>query len=220
MERMPAARVAVSSLAAWAVLWWWAATPGGARFGHTRLERSPAPLAYVLVGWIVMTVAMMLPTLSRPTPRERVHVIDAALFPVGYLSVWILAGIVAITLDLIVHATASSSIDLRPGVFALAGAYQFTRHKQRCLTHWRPSVSWVAEAGEDRWCVFDRGARQGWRSVGCCWALMLLAFALGMRDLVWTVAIAAAMFVETRSEHPERWSYGAGLALISASIIA
>ena len=31
---------------------------------------------------------------------------------------------------------------------------------------------------------------------------------------------AAAMFVETRSEHPERWSYGAGLALISASIIA
>ena len=51
------------------------------------------------------------------------------------------------------------------------------------------------------------------------WA-MLLAFALGMHDFVWTVAIAAVMFVETRSEHPERWSYGAGLALISASIIA
>ena len=109
MQRVPAARVAVSSVAAWAVLWWWAATPGGARFGHTRLERSPAPLAFVLVGWVVMTVAMMLPTLSRPAQREGVHVIDAGVFPAGYLSVWLLAGIVAITLDLIVHATASSS---------------------------------------------------------------------------------------------------------------
>src|SRR5258708_14841885 len=174
MQRVPAARVAVSSVAAWAVLWWWAATPGGARFGHTRLERSPAPLAFVLVGWVVMTVAMMLPTLSRPAQRERVHVIYAGVFPAGYLSVWLLAGIVAITLALIVHATASSSIDLRPGVFAVAGAYQFTPHKQRCLTHLRPSVSWAAEAGEDRWCVFDRRARQGWRSVRRCWAFILL----------------------------------------------
>lgn len=218
MRRAPAFTVAVPTLAAWAVLWWWTVTPIGARFDHAQLEQPSSRLALVLTGWVVMAVAMMLPTANLRSRRVGVGSAELLVFPLGHLAVWTLVGMAMLTADLAVHAMLSPSADLRTSVFALAGAYQFSSRKQRCLGRWR-EMARSDECGTDRWCVFDRGARQGWCSVGCCWPLMLLSFALGMRAFGWMVAIAAMMLLETRVERPEPWVRATGVVLIATAAV-
>jgi predicted metal-binding membrane protein len=40
------------------------------------------------------------------------------------------------------------------------------------------------------------GAHDGLFCVGCCWALMLLMFALGMGNLGWMLLLGAVMAIE------------------------
>ena len=218
MRRMPVLTFAVPALAAWAVLWWWTVAPVGARFEHAQLDRTSSPLALAVVGWVVMAVAMMLPTLPHPTKSLGIPAADVGVFGLGYLAVWTLIGMAVVTVDLGVHAIVPPSTDLRASVFVLSGSYQLSSRKQRCLTRWREPATWSTNAA-DRWCAFDRGARHAWRSVGCCWSLMLLTFALGLREFGWMVVIAAIMLFESRLRRPDRWARAAGVALIVAATL-
>ena len=44
--------------------------------------------------------------------------------------------------------------------------------------------------------AFRLGARHGVFCVGCCWALMLVAFAVGVASLVWMALLTALMVHE------------------------
>jgi predicted metal-binding membrane protein len=138
-------------------------------------------------GWLVMLIAMMLPTLPRQSRAS-------AGFVAGYLWVWMAFGLAALLFDAGIHWSVDHSSWLRAhtyliqaGLLASAGGYQLTRAKQRFLSRCLdPALA--------------RGITNGWLaggfSVGCCWALMLAAFAAGMTQLGWMVGLTLAMVAE------------------------
>ena len=89
----------------------------------------------------------------------------------------------------------------RPGVagaaIVLAGVYQLTPLKHVCLRHCRTPLSFVMH----HWHGGPLGAvRMGivhgaW-CVGCCWALMVVLFAVGVMSITWMVVVAAIVFAE------------------------
>jgi predicted metal-binding membrane protein len=86
---------------------------------------------------------------------------------------------------------------LAGGVLAAAALYELTPLKDVCLSKCRSPFgfllgSWregVRGAGE-------MGARHGAWCLGCCWALMVALFALGVMSLVWMAVVAALVTVE------------------------
>jgi predicted metal-binding membrane protein len=182
-----------------------------------------------LIAWVVMTAAMMLPTAlpmvlsynrlvqSRPGGAGRV-----ALFVQGYLTVWAGFGVMAYSADLLVHAAVHSSQFLAShtglisgGVLLLAGAYQFTPLKASCLRQCRSSLSFLMNAWRDGWGgAWWMGAHHGLYCVGCCWALMLVMFAVGMTQLGWMLGLALLMLVEKVARRGVLVGYSVGLLFL------
>ncbi|HEX6175335.1 MAG TPA: DUF2182 domain-containing protein, partial [Candidatus Binatia bacterium] len=101
---------------AWLVIWIWDRSPYGRYLHHAELGElgiSASPFLAVvlyLLGWTLMTAAMMLPTslplleifrrlIMRRPDRSRLMIEVIT----GYLSVWLLFGIAAHSADWIVH---------------------------------------------------------------------------------------------------------------------
>lgn len=99
-----------------------------------------------------------------------------------------------------------------------AGAFQFSKLKHRCMDKCRTPPSFVIEHwrghAQGRH-VFALGVHHGLFCVGCCWALMLLMFALGTRSLGWMLLLAAVMATEKNVRWDRRLSTPFGLALLS-----
>ena len=64
------------------------------------------------------------------------------------------------------------------------------------------------------------GMSYGVSCVGCCWALMLVLFALGTANLAWMFAAGAVMAVEKNASWGHRLSVPLGVALLGASVWA
>ena len=170
-----------------------------------------AALGLFLAAWTVMSAAMMLPTalpmvgtyaqLARPRPNATHRVL---LFVFGYLIAWAGFGLVAYAADLLVHRAVRESVFLAShtsvlggGVLVLAGVYQLTPLKRRCLRQCRSAITFLMSFWRDglrgAWLM---GVHHGVFCVGCCWALMLVMFGLGMAQLAWMLGLAMFMFVE------------------------
>ena len=72
------------------------------------------------------------------------------------------------------------------------------------LTEWR--------SGRGR--PFRVGLAHGANCLACCWALMALAFVLGVMNLWWMAALTLVMLVEKMAPNGERFSRGLGAALL------
>ena len=176
---------------------------GGSGFG-------PALLLF-LVGWQVMVAAMMLPSslpLVRMFAAASVGAPDRrtalAAFLGAYALVWSAFGLLAFTGDAALHAAVAASPWLErhdwavaPSVLLLAGAFQFTALKDACLRACRHPASFMHRH-------YRRGVGGGFRlglrhaafGVGCCWALMLVMFAVGTASLIWMAVLTALMVHE------------------------
>jgi predicted metal-binding membrane protein len=104
---------------------------------------------------------------------------------------------------------------LSGGALVLAGLYQFTPLKRRCLRICRSPLSffmsrWQAGASGALW----MGAQHGLYCIGCCWVLMLLMLAVGMAQLGWMLGLALLMFAEKVVRRGEFFGYGAGLLFL------
>ena len=65
--------------------------------------------------------------------------------------------------------------------------------------------------------MFRLGLKQGVFCLGCCWAAMLLMFALGVMNVVWMALLAIAMTIEKLVNVP-RLSYAYGVVLIAVGL--
>ena len=74
------------------------------------------------------------------------------------------------------------------------------------MAHWRPGPTGA----------FATGLRLGVGCLGCCWALMALAFAGGMTNLLWMGLATALMVVEKLPEAGRRRNRAPGGALLLA----
>jgi len=241
LERPSLLLVALAGLVtlAWLALWLWHGSPYGRYLHHAELGQfdlagghGAATLGAVYIGgWVLMTAAMMLPTtfpllqiFHRMTRQRDDGVELLSLVVAGYLGAWLLFGIVAYAIDLALHDVLDSSgwLQDKPWLFGavpllIAGGFQFTRLKYRCLDKCRAPLSFVAQhwrGGSARAQALAIGAHHGAFCVGCCWALMLLMFAVGTGNLGWMLALGALMAIEKNAPWGRRISAPLGVALL------
>ena len=60
--------------------------------------------------------------------------------------------------------------------------------------------------------VFRLGVQQGLYCLGCCWAMMLVMFAVGVMNVIWMAALGIVMTLE-KIGSGRRFTYGVGAAL-------
>jgi len=199
---------------AWAALGLLGASAYAPYFSHAVAEGAgPATLGaragLFVVGWVIMSVAMMLPSsLPLVTVFRTIAPRSSLLVPLiaGYLSTWGLFGLAALLADAGLHTvfdlfpTLQARADLiGPSLLLIAGLFQFSPLKYSCLTQCRSPVGFVIQhwrGGSHGPQAFSLGVRHGVFCVGCCWALMLLMLGVGGIHLGWMLALGAIMFVE------------------------
>lgn len=175
---------------------------------------SVTDLALHVSMWLAMGIAMMLPT-AAPMIRTYAEIADTAagqgrrvvsplVLAAGYLTIWSAFAVAATGLEwalglagLVATPMAALPGWLAVAVMAGAGAYQFTAVKAACLVRCaRPFPVLFANWTEETAGVFRLGIRQGIHCLGCCWALMLVMFAVGLMNIVWIAGLAVVMTAE------------------------
>jgi predicted metal-binding membrane protein len=201
--------------------------------------RHPPPmwlaLPLFLMAWQVMVVAMMLPSTLPMVRLFRVASANAGrpratmlVFVGGYLGVWAGFGALAFVQDIGIHRLVDHTpwLAQHPWLIggtalALAGAFQFSALKDRCLTECRHPGAYLLRH-------YRRGMSQGFRlglghglfCLGCCWALMLLMFAAGVAQLWWMAALTALMVYEKVGRNGHRITpLAGGLLLVLAVVV-
>jgi len=211
----------------------------GAFHHHTLIEDGPplwVGMPLFVLSWQVMIAAMMLPS-SLPFIRiftqasaARPHVRRARwAFLGGYASVWTAFGMAAFVGDMFIHASVDRSpwLTAHPqvvggGVLLLAAGFQFSAVKDRCLDVCRhPAAFMLRYYRRGTGAAFDVGRRHGLFCLGCCWALMLVSFAVGVANLPWMALFTALMVFEKTGPGGERGvvPIGAGLAGLGVLVL-
>ena len=184
--------------------------------------------------WLLMVVAMMLPT-TVPLVNVFARIIAGrpqagllfTLLVLGYLTAWGGFGLVAHGADWAIHRAGSGSIWARThawlfgaAILGLAGAFQFSALKYRCLERCRTPFGFVNARWNGRRPpreAFRIGFDHGLFCVGCCWALMLVMFAVGMGNLGWMLALGTLMAAEKNLSWGRRIAAPAGIMLLAGA---
>jgi predicted metal-binding membrane protein len=225
------------SAAAWLALVAVSASPWSGAFEHGALEEPHRwHVATLAAGWILMVAAMMLPT-SLPlfalfarltaarTDRRRLMVLLVGV----YVLVWTVAGMAMHVADLGVHRLVDHWrwLELHPwaipaGTLALAGAYQLSALKQRCATRCRTPQGFIrahwhggAAPADTMRLALDHAAS----CVGCCWALMLVMFSVGVGSIAWMAALTAVMAAEKTFDSGPRLRTPVAIWLLAGALL-
>jgi predicted metal-binding membrane protein len=231
--------ILILALAAWAALWFADDFANGALHVHHLGHYAGGSGSMVLLfvgGWTVMVVAMMLPTtlpiistfhtIAR-TREDRFSLVG--LVVAGYIITWASFGVIIYLTYLMLHWLVNSTPVLKdnswaavPSLLILAGFFQFTSLKYRCLDKCRSPFSFVIEHWQGRkykWLALRLGTDHGIFCVGCCWALMLLMFIVGFGSVGWMFVLALIMAIEKNVSWGRRISTPLGIILISLGVI-
>ena len=186
-------------------------------------------VAVTISMWSAMTLAMMLPSaapmiltyaeIAETAARKGEQIISPLAIAAGYASVWLAfsfaAAVVQIALARPALLEAGTVSGLLAGAILIgAGVYQFSPLKHACLMRCQhPFPFFFANWTTTSRGVFRLGARQGIYCLGCCWAMMLVMFAVGVMNVIWIAALATVMTVE-KLQIGRRFAYGIGVVLV------
>jgi predicted metal-binding membrane protein len=182
--------------------------------------------------WIVMMVAMMLPSLVPMLLhyRQAVDIRGAgrrnrltALVGVAYFSVWAMLGVLAFPFGTAMAAVAmklplvSRAVPAATGLVVLiAGALQFTAWKARhlaCCRSWSANGRIVSAGAGTAW---RYGLRLGLHCCYCCAGLTMTLLVVGVMDLRAMTVVAAAISLERLTPAAARVAHALGAVLMSA----
>ena len=143
----------------------------------------------------------------------------------GYLAVWLAYSLFAALLQynlstyfLSSEGTGPLALLVNAGLLLAAGAYQFSTMKESCLSQCRrPMIFYLQDWRPGIRGAFQMGLQQGVVCVGCCWALMMLAFIGGAMSLFWMGLATLLMTVEKLPELGKFITKPLGITLIFAS---
>ena len=190
-----------------ALAWWWTAEQ------MRGMDQGPwtalGTLGWFLAVWVVMTAAMMFPSVA-PTVALYARMTRARsplpplVFAAGYLLTWAAAGALAYTVGALAARLPGEPLAwdragrLVAGVTLLVAAgYELTPLKDVCLSRCRSPLGTLLGGWRDGLRgALRMGARNGAWCVGCCWALMASLFALGVMSLAWSALVAGLIAVE------------------------
>jgi predicted metal-binding membrane protein len=220
---------------AWVSLLIWGLSPYARFLSHEsleglNLEHSPGVVAILVAGWTLMLIAMMLPTtlplislfysITAQRP-DRIRLV--ALLLAGYLGIWAVFGVLVHWGDMALHSVASQVIWLHnhdviaAATLLLAGLYQFSPLKYKCLDKCRSPLSFIMthwRGRRDKAQSFMLGVHHGLFCIGCCWALMLLMFGVGVGNFAWMLALGVIMAIEKNMPWGRRLSLPLGVFLL------
>jgi len=182
--------------------------------------------------WVLMMVAMMLPSLvpMLSAYRASLHHSPAtrlgrltAVAGAGYFLVWAAVGAVAYPLGLVLAAAEmrwqplARSVPIATGaVLLLAGCLQLTAWKARQLGHCRAAPVCRGSPPPDAVSAGRHGLRLGVRCSLCCSGLMMILFVTGVMDLGAMAMVAAAITLERLAPRPEWVARATGAVAIVA----
>jgi predicted metal-binding membrane protein len=191
-------------------------------------------LALAAAMWAAMTLAMMLPTagpmiltyaeIADTAARKRDTVVSPLVLAAGYLAVWLGFALAAALLQWMLaraelFESGAAGRLIGGAIFVAAGLYQFSSLKQACLSQCqRPFPFFFANWATEPSGVLRLGLRQGAYCLGCCWAMMLVMFAVGAMNVVWMAALGVLMTMEKLDAVP-RLREAVGLAFIAAGLV-
>ena len=224
-------------LAAWFALWLMAlpaemrdaASVYGMEFWAALCRVGPEGSGFIglVAMWVLMAGGMMAPTAlpAFATYDDLSHTGETrfSALVAGYLVVWLGFAVVAAGLQIgfyhlgLVDALGSSLSPVLSGTLLVAaGIYQFSPLKDACLSKCRaPLTFFMAHWAEGPWRL---GLRLGATCLGCCAALMLLAFVGGVMSLGF---MALGMIVMTLEKLPQIGRYVTrplGIGLIAGGV--
>lgn len=184
--------------------------------------------------WVVMMVAMMLPSLVPMLWRYRQAVSRTAntrlgwltaLVGAGYFFVWTLLGLAAFPLGV---AFAGISMQLPTlarivpiavsTVVLIGGALQLTAWKKHHLSCCRETPRCGCEFGADAGSAWRHGLRLGLHCSYCCAGLTSILLVVGVMDLRAMAVVTAAITAERLAPAGERVARAIGIALVGSGL--
>lgn len=189
---------------------------------------------WLVAMWEAMMVAMMAPSVApwlrafarlASEGRDDGRVASAASFAGGYATVWLGYSTVAAAAQMLLHGAGwlgHAHVLAAPlGALVLIGAglFQFAPMKRACLTHCRNPLSYLLARWRNGVSGFRIGLAHGAYCVGCCWALMATAFAVGVMSLWWMAALAAVAAIEQVAPLGDRIAGALGVIMAGWGIV-
>jgi predicted metal-binding membrane protein len=184
--------------------------------------------------WVVMMVAMMLPSLIPMLWRYRQAVGSTgearlarltALVGVGYYSVWTVLGMAAFPLGVALAAVAmqqpalARAVPIAVGdVVLIVGVLQFTTWKARHLACCRATPGRGRALLADAGTAWRHGLRLGLHCSYSCGGLMAILLVIGVMDLRAMAVVTAAITVERLAPAGERVARAIGVVVVGAGL--
>jgi predicted metal-binding membrane protein len=194
----------------------------------------PGAAASFLGMWVVMMVAMMLPSLVPMLGRYRRAVGRAgearlgrltALVGVGYFCVWTAVGMAAFPLGVALAAIEMEQPALGRavpvavgGVVLIAGFLQLTAWKARHLACCREAPGRGRTLPADTGTAWRHGLRLGLHCCSCCAGQTAILLVTGVMDLRAMAGVAAAIAVERLAPGGERLARAIGVVVVGAGV--
>jgi len=195
-------------------------------------------LLFSFTMWSVMMAGMMLPSVApvillyvlvgRQAEAQQKPLAATGWFVGGYLLAWtgfsLLATLLQAVLNqatLLTPALASTNNILGGIILIVAGLYQWTSLKDRCLANCRAPLFFIQRHGGFKRRALPSlglGLQHGLYCIGCCWALMLLLFVGGVMNIAWIAGIAAVVLLEKIMTDGQNVSRVIGLGLIVGGV--
>ena len=184
--------------------------------------------------WFLMSIAMMSPTII-PTLKTYEDILESGgkrensfwWFITGFLSIWMIFSILmSLTqvflgrLYLLNDQGAFVSSLISSGFLVLAGLYQLSSYKEACLNKCqRPFTFFLQNWKSGNSGSFNMGVSIGLFCLGCCWALMALAFVGGVMNLAFMAIMTFFMMLEKIPDYGKYISKPLSLILIGSGTV-
>jgi predicted metal-binding membrane protein len=184
--------------------------------------------------WVVMMVAMMLPSLVPMLSRYRQAVGGpgdthfgrlTALVGVGYFFVWTVFGVIAFPLGVALAAVEMQQPALARAVpiavavvVLMAGSLQLTAWKARHLACCREAPGRGGTLPADAVTAWRHGLRLGLHCSCCCAGLTAILLVIGVMDLRAMAVVAAAITAERLAPVGERVARAIGTVVVGAGV--
>ncbi|MEO2159330.1 MAG: DUF2182 domain-containing protein [bacterium] len=189
---------------------------------------------------MTMMLAMMIPSaypwiatfssMSKPKNNGLIRQTWVLLFILGYVAVWSGFSLSLMfshfQLDNFLLGVSTDGIKptswTTPWILIGVGTYQLTPIKNACLKHCRtPLHYFLTQWKNGPRGAFVMGMYHGAFCLGCCWALMLAMFSLGLMSLVWMILFTLIVSIENLLPQGEFFAklVGVGMATWGMTLI-
>jgi predicted metal-binding membrane protein len=229
--------IAMMAPVALLVLYLWSTTPSVTspqNLYPLGVETFARPVLF-LVGWMLMTAAMMLPSampllvsLDRVARQQSSRHEIPLIAALAYLGVWGVVGIAAWATSaaaeayLVSHASSQVIAGLAGGGLVLAGAYGLSPFASACLRACRRPFGFLARhwrgGSGARLQAARIGAAYGVSCVGCCVPMIGIMFVVGMANMANIIAMGVLMVIMKTSVIGTRIAYLLAIALMAAGV--